>query len=47
MEELIQALQNAHMEAAQMEWLNESALSSSILGIPSSEVRNNGPILIA
>lgn len=30
-----------------MEWLNESALSSSILGIPSSEVRNNGPILIA
>jgi hypothetical protein len=30
MEELIQALQNAHMEPAQMEWLNESGLSSSL-----------------
>ncbi len=37
----MQALQNAHMEAARMEWLNESTLSSSLpqsqfLGIPSS-----------
>jgi hypothetical protein len=41
-EELMQALQNAQMEATQMEWLNESTLQarflpqSQFLGIPSS-----------